>query len=44
MKKQIEQTLYTDPQAVIPAGTCSICGGALYAPGMLCLRCRRDVP
>lgn len=44
MKKQIDQTLYIDLQAAVPAGICHICGGALYAPSRLCLRCRRDVP
>jgi hypothetical protein len=36
----IESTLYIDPQAQRIAGFCPRCGGALYAPGYSCLRCR----
>ena len=44
MHPVIEQVLYIDPQAVIPAGYCPNCGGALYMPSMRCLRCGRDEP
>ena len=44
MYHAIEQTLYIDEQAKKPAGFCQKCGGALYAPSMICLRCQRDVP
>lgn len=37
----IEQNLYIDPQAQIPAGYCERCGGELYAPGSICSRCER---
>ena len=40
MNVTIEQILYTDPQAAVPAGFCPVCGGALYAPGLVCTRCR----
>ncbi len=39
---ETESHLYTDPQAQVPAEYCSRCGGAIYAPGGLCLRCGRD--
>ncbi len=39
---QIEQTLYTDPQDLSPTDFCPACGGELYAPDMVCARCRRD--
>ena len=41
---QIEKILYIDRQAEVPAGYCPHCKGALYAPSLICLRCRRDVP
>lgn len=41
MKDLMESTLYTDPQAQVPASYCPICGGALYPPGLHCLRCER---
>ncbi len=44
MIPQIEPTLYIDPQAAIPVGCCPHCGGAVYAPGGLCLRCGGDAP
>lgn len=34
--------LYLDPQAQICAGFCSLCGGALYFPSKICLRCQED--
>lgn len=37
----IEKCLYTDRQAVKPAAFCEICGGELYFPGDVCLRCLR---
>ena len=44
MRPSIEQVLYIDPQAAVPAGFCPVCGGELYAPGLVCLRCERDKP
>ena len=44
MHQGIEPTLHTDPQAAAVAGWCPCCKGALYAPSLICLRCRRDVP
>ena len=37
----IEKTLYIDPQAARPAAYCDDCGGALYLPSLMCLRCER---
>lgn len=37
----IEQALYIDPQAEVPAGCCQQCGGELYAPSLVCSRCER---
>ena len=42
MTQEIEPMLYTDAQAEIPAGYCPACGGELYRPSLLCIRCRRD--
>ena len=44
MLVSIEQILYTDPQAQVPAGECAICGGALYRPGLYCTRCGGEQP
>ena len=41
MDLRIEPMLYIDPQAAVPDGYCPRCGGALYAPGRICLRCER---
>lgn len=41
MTATIESTLYIDPQAAKPSGFCPTCGGELYAPSHLCLRCQR---
>ena len=41
MTQKIEPTLYVDAQATIPAGYCPACGGALYRPSLLCIRCQR---
>lgn len=40
----IEPTLFTDPQAEVPASYCPVCGGARYAPGERCIRCERSEP
>lgn len=40
----IEPILYTDPQNIPPKSACPICGGALYTPSLVCIRCRRDMP
>ena len=42
MAPSIEPMLYCDPQAEPPAGFCPVCGGELYRPCLLCLRCERD--
>ena len=39
MQVNIEPTLYIDRQAQSPAAFCPRCRGALYAPGLYCLRC-----
>ena len=44
MTEEIQGSLFTDPQAEIPAGYCPVCGGALYRPGLYCLRCERRGP
>ena len=41
MIEEIQGTLYTDPQAQVPAGYCPRCGGAVYQPSLTCLRCER---
>ncbi len=40
----IEPTLYIDPQTQPPAAFCPVCGGALYAPSLRCIRCERNTP
>ena len=42
MHISIEPTLYTDIQTQKPAAFCPRCGGELYAPGLVCIRCRRN--
>lgn len=37
----VEQTLFIDPQAQVPACYCPVCGGACYKPSLICLRCER---
>ena len=37
----LEQILFVDPQDQIPACYCGRCGGARYAPSMVCIRCER---
>lgn len=39
-----EAVLYTDPQAQKPQGFCPVCGGEIYAPEGICLRCQRRWP
>ncbi len=41
MKGQIEPILYTDPQQV-PHRLCGECGGAVYPPEYICIRCDRS--
>jgi len=36
---RIEQVLYIDIQAAVPAGRCSRCGGEVYGEGVFCFRC-----
>ena len=40
----LEQVLYIDPQNQIPACYCRVCGGARYAPSLVCIRCQRREP
>ena len=40
----IEQILFPDPQTARPAAFCAHCGGELYSPSLMCLRCRRRKP
>lgn len=44
MKEPIEPQLYQDPQQQEPACFCPRCGGARYAPSLICIRCERDGP
>ena len=41
MAQKIEPVLYIDTQGEIPARYCEICGGALYRPELICIRCQR---
>lgn len=41
MSTNIESTLYIDPGAQKHAGFCHRCGGEIYAPSLICLRCER---
>lgn len=41
MIAEIEETLYIDLQAQIPASYCPSCGGARYGQDAVCLRCER---
>ena len=38
----LEQILFTDPQDQVPACYCGLCGGARYAPSLICIRCERS--
>ena len=38
----IEQILFVDEQAAVPACYCSRCGGARFAPSLVCIRCERE--
>ena len=40
----IEQNLFVDEQAAVPSCYCSRCGGARFAPSLICIRCERDNP
>lgn len=42
MSTKIEPVLYIDMQKQKPAGFCDVCGGELYAPSLICLRCERS--
>lgn len=44
MNTPIQETLFTDPQAQIPAGFCPRCGAELYAPSLTCGRCEEEMP
>ena len=41
MLTNIQPILYIDTGAQKPAGFCPVCGGELYAPSLVCLRCER---
>ena len=41
MSTKIEAVLYIDIQKQKPAALCNFCGGELYAPSLVCLRCER---
>ena len=38
----LEQILFTDPQDQVPACYCTLCGGARFAPSLICIRCERS--
>ena len=40
----IEPVLFWDPQKEDPACFCYRCGGACYAPSLVCIRCERSAP
>lgn len=40
--EKVIQILWTDPQQSKEAGRCETCGGVVYAPSMVCIRCGRD--
>ena len=44
MDISMEAVLYTDPQTQPPQGFCPVCGGEIYAPQGICLRCERQWP
>ena len=44
MNLRIEPVLYIDEQAAVPAGCCLRCGGAVYFPDKVCIRCEADDP
>lgn len=44
MSVTIEKILYTDPQLDKPVSFCPECGGELYDPSRICLRCERRQP
>ena len=44
MVSPIASTLYTDPQAQTPHNFCKTCGGEIYSPEGICLRCERGWP
>lgn len=39
MEARIEQVLYIDIQAAVPAGVCPCCGGEVYKESCSCVRC-----
>lgn len=41
MSTNVEPAGYIDPQAQVPVEFCSACGGEIYAPNGICLRCER---
>lgn len=44
MSTKMQQILYIDPQEAKPVAFCPTCGGEIYAPGGICLRCERSLP
>ena len=43
MNRDLESTLYEDPQTRPPADFCPVCGGERYLPGLRCIRCEGGV-
>ena len=39
MNPYIESTIFIDPQALVPADFCPVCGRERYLPGLHCVRC-----
>ena len=44
MSTKIESVLYIDIQNQKPAAFCERCGGEMYEPSLVCLRCERRQP
>ena len=44
MVLSMEAVLYRDTQAQTPQGFCEKCGGEIYSPEGICLRCQRGWP
>ena len=41
---KMTDVLYVDMQDQVPACYCRVCGGARYAPSLICIRCERNRP
>ena len=44
MTSIVEQVLYVDEQSLPHVGFCETCGGEVYEPSLICLRCERRKP